>query len=264
MILSGQRHVAVAALRKLCHRVRGMARDTATTMKRVLASLALAGATVTAPPAWGLDQFFARVEASYWAPGPGMLTIANTSGFLAHDVATGFVRLDQTTHMRALSSGSSFVTPNAWSTVTDANATRVARASVGTADAGACFASAPARPFPMVGATIARWMDPAYQSFWHNASSARLGAGAVRGEAVEVWGWDAACVGIPVTFPTCTFRAYVRAAAPRVLLREEYWQYGTPYPLNGTADFYDYENAGESFDYMMKSGLFDAPAACAR
>ena len=53
-------------------------------------------------------------------------------------------------------------------------------------------------------------------------------------------------------------------AAPRVLLREEYWQYGTPYPLNGTADFYDYENAGESFDYMMKSGLFDAPAACAR
>ena len=56
----------------------------------------------------------------------------------------------------------------------------------------------------------------------------------------------------------------MRAAAPRVLLREEYWQYGTPYPLNGTADFYDYENAGESFDYMMKSGLFDAPAACAR
>ena len=64
--------------------------------------------------------------------------------------------------------------------------------------------------------------------------------------------------------PTCTFRAYVRAAAPRVLLREEYWQYGTPYPLNGTADFYDYENAGESFDYMMRSGMFDAPAACAR
>ena len=279
-------------------------------MKLLVAISLLAASEAIDAPKWGMDQFFARVEASYWAPGPGSLTITNTTGFLAHDATTGAVRLDQTTHMRALSSAASFLAPVSWFSVAPSseNATLVAQSVVGSAGGSTCFAMREPAPFPMVGSTIARWMDPAYQvgfrrpemnnggektpsfpslpslltlfaasrltcllsapssarqSFWHSNTSTLLGQSTVRGEAVDVWGWDSNCIAIHADFPTCTFRAFVSVAAPRRLLREEYFQYGTPYGLNGTANFYEYENAADSFEYMAIHGLFDAPEVCA-
>ena len=204
-----------------------------------------------------LDPFFARVDVFVYAPGPGSLSIWNSSLFWAQDSSQKQERLDSMYHTRALSSGATFRGPStdvrvatggfAYTVDEKGSCTKAPAQIENTACSGGI-----ARFLPTVFASSSDWTVVQQDEF--------MGYDDIEGVKVAVFGWNATCAPGVVDR---MHRVYMGLDSQQPVLEIHGVHLGcSSYPAHAYAKFSALENIGDSFSYMARGGLFAVPEGC--